>query len=59
MAEYKKQHIVPKAYLKSFADESGNVCRIDDANMRTVPFSDQNQKDNYYTNINRKEFEAE
>jgi hypothetical protein len=58
MAEYKKQHIIPKAYLKSFSDEGGNVCRIDDTSILTVPFNGQNQKDNYYTNYNRKDFEV-
>jgi hypothetical protein len=59
MTEYKKQHIVPRSYLARFADANGNVYRIDSNGARTVHHKTQNQKDNFYTAKNRKEFENE
>lgn len=59
MAAYKKQHIVPRSYLARFADASGNIYRIDSNGARAVHHKTQNQKDNFYTEKNRKEFENE
>lgn len=59
MAEFKKQHIIPRSYLARFSDANGNVFRIDSNGARTVHHKTQNQKDNFYTAKNRKEFENE
>jgi hypothetical protein len=59
MAEYKKQHIVPRSYLARFSDANGDVYRIDSNGARTVPHKTQNQKSNFYTAENRKDFEDE
>lgn len=59
MTEYKKQHIVPRSYLARFADDNGNVYRIDSNGSRTVHHKTQNQKDNFYTEKNRRDFENE
>lgn len=57
MADYKKQHYIPKAYLKKFANEKGEIVRIDKSFKRVVPYKTQNQKDNYYASVNREKFE--
>lgn len=59
MADFKKQHIIPRSYLARFADVNGNVYRIDAKRAISVHHKPQNQKDNFYTSQNRKNFENE
>jgi hypothetical protein len=59
MAEYKKQHIVPRSYLDRFSDFNGKVYRIDSSRAKVVHHKTQNQKDNFYTAKNRRDFENE
>jgi hypothetical protein len=48
MADYKKQHIVPRRYLKSFSAD-GRVWFFDGNKQIHVPYESQNQSNYYYS----------
>lgn len=48
MADYKKQHIVPRRYLKSFSAE-GKVWFFDGNKQINVPYESQNQRNYFYS----------